>query len=292
MILCFDIGGTTIKPAEATSIDDLRPAPRIPTPPDLPGFIAALRGVIASATTPPKALAFSIAGTLDDAGHATVANIPYLTGLPLRVVLERELSLPVTLANDADCFAMAEAVAGAGQGHAVVLGIILGTGIGGGVIVRGQPVHGAGEWGHGPLPMPVVDGMALPSLRCGCGQTGCTETLGSARGMERLHRHLHGVGTTSEAITAAWQAGDVQASRTITAWLDVVAGPLGVIANLLGPGVIVAGGGLSACRPLIASLDAAVRTRILRRMHGPLIVPASIRTEPGLVGAAALAFRA
>ncbi|WP_128255344.1 ROK family protein [Falsirhodobacter deserti] len=287
MILCFDIGGTAIKVAEVTGPQGPGMPYRLPTPThDFAAFVAAMRKAVAAASQPPRILAISIAGAVDKAGLATVANIPCLTGRPLAQDLQAALGLPVVLANDADCFAMAEAVQGAGRGHDVVLGIILGTGVGGGVVAGGRLIAAAGEWGHGPVLAHRAD---VPVLRCGCGQTGCLDTLGGARGMEHLHRHLHGAGADSRAIVSGWQAGDPASAATVRLWCDVLAGPLAMVANLLTPGVIAAGGGLASSAPLVAMLDGAVRQRILRRMDGPLVVPATAGEEPGLIGAAALA---
>ena len=201
MILCFDIGGTAIKIAHAYARDDIRPMGRVPTPAtDYAAFVAALRTAIAKAPVQPERAAFSIAGVIDpDSGLATVANIPCLTGRRLQADLEADLHLPVDLANDADCFALAEAAIGAGRGYDVVFGIILGTGVGGGVVVRGDLINAgggfAGEWGHGPIAQRVLGDpeLTLPAFPCGCGQIGCLDAVCSARGMERLHQHLHGV---------------------------------------------------------------------------------------------------
>ncbi|MDB6452882.1 ROK family protein [Falsirhodobacter sp. 20TX0035] len=288
VILCFDIGGTAIKVAEAAG-GAVRPAGRVPTPAgDFAAFVRALQGIVAGASVRPEVLAFSIAGVVDETGIATVANIPCLTGRAVVRDLEAALGLPVVLANDADCFAMAEAVEGAGRGHEVVFGVILGTGVGGGIVVRGGLInaHGgfAGEWGHGP----VLSGAALPVVRCGCGQVGCLDTLCSARGMERLHRHLWGRDAEAPALVAGWEAGEPEAARTVALWLEVLAGPLAMVVNLLGPGIVPVGGGLSNSAPLVAALDEAVRARCLRRFDRPLVVPALCRIEPGLIGAAAL----
>jgi N-acetylglucosamine kinase len=296
MILCFDIGGTAIKIAHAYARDDIRPMGRVPTPAnDYAGFVAALRSAIASAPMRPERAAFSIAGVVDpDTGLATVANIPCLTGRRLQADLEADLRLPVDLANDADCFALAEAAVGAGRGHDVVFGIILGTGVGGGVVVRGELINAgggfAGEWGHGPVAQRMLGDpeVQLPAFACGCGQIGCLDAVCSARGMERLHLHLHGAVAESTAIVAGWQAGDAAAGRTIAIWLELLSGPLAMVENMLGADIMAAGGGLANAQDLIAALDQAVRAKILRKFDRPLIVPAQCAIEPGLVGAAIL----
>ncbi|MGA0540420.1 ROK family protein [Neotabrizicola sp. VNH66] len=294
MILCFDIGGTAIKTAEAFAPDDIRPKGRVPTPTDdYPAFAATLRAAIRDASQHPERVAISIAGVIDpDTGRATVANIPCLTGRPLVADLTADLGLPVDLANDADCFALAEAAVGAGRGHEVVFGIILGTGVGGGVVVRGQLINQsggfAGEWGHGPVAQRIIGETVLPAFPCGCGQVGCLDAVCSARGMERLHAHLHGAEMDSLTIVSGWEEGEPQAARTIALWVELLAGPLAVVENMLGAGIMAVGGGLSNSRALVAALDGAVRARILRRFDRPLIVPAECGIEPGLIGAAIL----
>jgi len=296
MILCFDIGGTAIKIAWAYSAEHVIPKGRIATPAnDFDGFVAVLRKAISDAPETPQAVAFSLAGVLDpDTGVANVANIPCLTGRQLQVELETLLGLPVVLANDADCFALAEATVGAGRGHDVVFGLILGTGVGGGIVVRGQLINGAGgfagELGHGPIAQRIFDDpdVTLPAFACGCGQVGCLDAICSARGLERLHEHLHGAALDSQAIVAGWEARDAQPVKTIDVWLLLLAGPLAMVENMLGAGVIAVGGGLSNATALVAALDLAVREKCLRRFGHPLVVPAQCPIEPGLVGAAIL----
>ncbi|MEO8530923.1 MAG: ROK family protein [Deltaproteobacteria bacterium] len=297
MILCFDIGGTTIKIAHAYALDDIRMMGRVATPADdYQHFVAALRHAIAQAPHRPERAAFSMAGVIDpNSGLATVANIPCLNGRHLQADLERDLGLQIDLANDADCFALAEATVGAGRGHDVVFGIILGTGVGGGVVVRGALINAgggfAGEWGHGPVAQRIVGNpeVTLPAFACGCGQIGCLDAVCSARGMERLHAFLNpGAALDSQAIVAGWEAGQPLETRTITLWLDLLAGPLAMVQNMLGAGVMAVGGGLSNSRALIAALDRRLRSHILQRLDRPLIVPAECAIEPGLVGAAIL----
>lgn len=300
MIVCFDIGGTTIKGAVASAADAVRAVPRIPTPrDDFAAFTGALRSVIDSAGGRPDCVSLSIAGVINpEDGRANVANIPCINGRPLRADLEAALGLPVIVANDADCFAMAEAGIGAGRGHRVVFGVILGSGVGGGLIVDGRLINSdggfAGEWGHAPVAATLAGNppVNLPRFRCGCGLDGCVDATASARGMEKLHRHLHDVALDSEQIVAAWQAGDAAAARTIDVLVDILASPLALVINVTGAGIVPVGGGLSNSAPLVAALDHAVRARTLRKFDRPLVVPAECRVEPGLIGAAILGLAA
>jgi fructokinase len=115
------------------------------------------------------------------------ANSTWLIGRPLKQDLEKALGRPVRLENDANCFALSEATDGAGKGAAVVFGVILGTGVGGGIVVNGKVLTGAnaiaGEWGHNPLPLPRAEDLPLPP--CYCGRAGCIETYLSGPGLAR-----------------------------------------------------------------------------------------------------------
>lgn len=297
MIVCFDIGGTAIKGAVAHGSNDIRPFPRRPTPiNDFDAFVAVLRGVIDQSGGRPACVALSITGIVDpDTRRVVVANIPCIHGRRLQEDLEAALQLPVLIANDADCFVLAEAGIGAGRGHRVVFGVILGTGVGGGLVVDGQLINAdggfAGEWGHGPVAATEAGNppVHLPRFQCGCGQKGCVDAICSARGMERLHHHLHGVMQTSEEIVSAWGDSDPLAARTIDVYVDLIASPLALVANVTGCTIMPVGGGLSNATALLAKIDQTLRARILRKFERPLLVRAECEIEPGLIGAALLA---
>jgi N-acetylglucosamine kinase len=282
MILAFDIGGSRIRGAVwgGSALHDLG---EVPTPTgDLRAFAEAIRSF---AVRNVKGIAISIAGVVDPStGVGKVANIPSIDGLALGPELERATGLPVMVLNDADCFALAEATQGAGRGHGTVFGVILGTGVGGGLVIGGRVVTGAGgyagEWGHGPV---IRGEYAFP---CGCGQTGCVDTVGGARGLERLHRARTTEMETAEDIVAAWTAGEAPAGETMALWRDLVAGPLAMVMNVVGADVVPVGGGLSRAAGLVRYLDEAVRVRILRRTTGPLLLPAECGPDAGLLGAA------
>jgi N-acetylglucosamine kinase len=282
MILCFDIGGSRIKAGLAVGAT-VTPLGDTPTPLHDPGtFLAALAGFQRQGL---KGVAISIAGVVDpETGIGTVANIPCINGLALAPALQARLSLPVLVLNDADCFALAEARQGAGREHRTVFGVILGSGVGGGLVIDGRLVTGAGgyagEWGHGPV---IRGEFAFP---CGCGQVGCVDTVGGARGLERLWRATGRAAQGSVEILARWQAGDPDALPVIDLWEELVAGPLAMVLNVTGAGIVPVGGGLANVPALIARLDGAVRARVLRQSAAPLVVPAGCAVEPGLIGAA------
>ena len=129
---------------------------------------------------------------------------------------------------------------------------------------------------------------AIPRFACGCGQTGCLDAIGGARGLERVHAALHPGASPldSRQIIDAWQDGDTNAARTIDCFVDILSGPLAMLVNTIGASVLPVGGGLSNSAPLIAMLDQAVRARILRKTDAAIIVQGQSGAEPGLIGAA------
>lgn len=273
MLIAFDIGGSRIKAAGVTA-GGITALGEVATPSaDFDGFIAALRGFLPGA----GAVSISIAGVVEpETGRLNVANIPCLNGRQVAGDLSAALGLPVRVLNDADCFALAEARRGAGRGHRNVFGIILGTGVGGGLVIDGRLVSGAGgfagEWGHGPV-------VCHPVLPCGCGQLGCLDTVGGARGIERLHLALSGEALDSREIVTG-------RPKTVARWLEIVSGPLALVLNVVGASVVPVGGGLGNDHALVAMLDRAVRARVLRRTDAPIVVPAECGADAGLIGAA------
>lgn len=275
MILAFDIGGSRIKAARGGKILGEAPTPVS----DFAAFVAALKGFLRGDE---RGIAIAVAGIVDAAtGRARTANIPCLDGGTLQEDLSRALGLPVVVLNDADCFALAEMAQGAARGHRNVFAVILGSGVGGALIVDGRLVEGpggvAGEWGHGPI-------CRDPAFACGCGQVGCLDTVGSARGLERLHQHLTGEVVGSVEIIRRWRAG--QPAPAVGLWLELVGGALAMVVNTVGAGIVPVAGGLSNDAALIAALDRAVRSRILRKTDRPLVVVATTGADAGLIGAA------
>ncbi|HEV7318006.1 MAG TPA: ROK family protein [Ensifer sp.] len=296
MIVCFDIGGSAIKGAIVHSRERIFPLPRRATPlTNFSQFVEVLESVLDEAGGHPDCVAISITGVIDpETRRIKCANIPCIDGRELVAELEAALHLPVRIANDADCFALAEAGAGAGRGHRIVFGAILGTGVGGGLVIDGQLINAdggfAGEWGHGPAIAAEAGNppIAIPPYDCGCGQRRCVDTVGGARGLERLHQTAHGKTLSSHEIIEAWQAGDAEAKRTVELLVDLVSSPLALVINITGATIVPVGGGLSNSDELLAEIDKTVRSRVLRQFNRPLVVRGECRVEPGLIGAALL----
>ncbi|QGZ59085.1 ROK family protein [Paraburkholderia acidiphila] len=301
-VFVADIGGSYIRLGVSERPGSVRLLDSMPTPVDSwEAFGAALQSLaerhIGESRSP---LAISMAGAIDPAsGVICSSNVPCVSGRVLGAELTSRLQRRVRIANDADCLALAEAVEGAGAGHDVVFCVVLGSGVGGALVVGGRVAGGAsgisGEWGHG-LPVSThVDfngtGHAEPvsALRCGCGRMGCVDTIGGARGLERLNALLNGEQQDSHALLDDWQQGSARAQRTVCAWLALVSEPLAAVINITGASVVPACGGLSNVSPLIEALDAAVRKRTLREFRERVVVPGRFRHDGGLIGAAILA---
>ncbi|HEX9858987.1 MAG TPA: ROK family protein, partial [Paracoccaceae bacterium] len=237
MLAAFDIGGSRIRAGASASpaLEQVTVLGDASTPgADFAAFVAVLAGFVEGRGA--RGVAISIAGCVDpETGLLKCANIPCVDGREIAAELARALGVPVWVFNDADCFALAEAGSGAAVGHRTVFGIILGTGVGGGLVIDGRIVTGAGgfagEWGHGPVLNRLPLGRDVPHFACGCGQMGCVDTIGGARGLERLHRHLSGQDLDSIALLQAWQAGDAMAAETLEVWLELVSGPLAMVLN-------------------------------------------------------------
>jgi fructokinase len=215
------------------------------------------------------------------------SNTTCLNGRPLLADLEAALPVAVRLENDANCFALAEAGLGAGRGHALVFGVILGTGVGGGIVHRGVlwsgPQRIAGEWGHHRIDP------AGPA--CYCGQRGCVETLLSGPALERAHREAGGPECGAAAVVARADAGDAVASRVLERYLDTFGRALANLINVLDPDAVVLGGGLSGIDALYdRGRDAVARYVFSDELRTPILRPA-LGDSAGVIGAALLEAR-
>jgi fructokinase len=226
-----------------------------------------------------------IPGSMSPAtGLVKNANSTWLIGKPFDRDLESLLGRPVRLANDADCFALSEATDGAGAGADTVFGVILGTGVGGGLVVHGRLVAGpnavAGEWGHNPLPWPGDDERPGPS--CYCGRSGCVETYLSGPGLERDH----GQGLRVPAIHQLAEAGDHGAEAALSRYEDRLARALAVVINILDPHAIVLGGGVGNLARLYANVPTRWGAYVFSDSVATRLVPPEHGDSSGVRGAA------
>ena len=212
-------------------------------------------------------------------GRMKNCNSVWLNGRPLGPDLEAALGRPVRMANDANCFALSEATDGAAAGAAIVFGVILGTGVGGGIVVDGHALEGAnaiaGEWGHNPLPWPRDD--ERPGRACYCGRAGCIETFLSGPGLVADHARLTAERLDAIEIVQRAASGDAAAAVTLARYSDRLARALAHVINILDPDVIVLGGGVSNIDALYDEVPRvwsryvfsdAVATRLVRNRHG------------------------
>jgi fructokinase len=284
MRIGVDLGGTKI---EAVALDDsgaVQLRRRVATPAgDYDGTLGAIRDLVTAFEAELQVSATVGIGTpgaiSPRTGLMKNANSTILNGRPLDRDLARVLGREVRLENDANCFALSESVDGAGRGQRVVFGVILGTGVGGGVVVDGRPVSGrnriAGEWGHNPLPWPAPD--ELPGPACYCGRQGCLETWLSGAGMVRTYRALTGRTAPAPEVFAAAVAGEAAALDAVDRYTDRLARGLASVVDILDPDAIVLGGGLSNAAPIYEDLSAKIAryafsdgidTPVLQAVHG------------------------
>jgi fructokinase len=224
------------------------------------------------------------------------ANSTILIGKPLERDLHARLQRPLRLANDANCFALSEAVDGAGAGARCVFGVILGTGVGGGIVVRGEPLVGAnaiaGEWGHNPLPWPQAG--EAPGPACYCGKRGCLETFLSGPGLARDYAAARsaapGVSARAEVpahdIAAAAAAGEPTARAALERYTSRLARGLASVIDVLDPDVVVLGGGLSNLAGLPHAVSAALPAFVFSDTLATQVVRAAHGDSSGVRGAA------
>jgi fructokinase len=225
---------------------------RDPTPRgDYPAIVAAIARLVGEAERAlgrRGSVGIGIPGTISPAtGLVKNANTTELIGHALDRDIAAATGRDVRLANDADCFALSEAVDGAGRGARSVFGVIVGTGVGGGLVFEGRLIGGpnsiAGEWGHNPLPWPRDD--ERPGPRCYCGKHGCVETFLSGPGFARDHAAHGGGDLTAARIAAAAAAGDPAARASLERYAQRLARALATVVNVFDPEVVVLGGGMS-----------------------------------------------
>lgn len=279
-----DLGGTKIEAIALDRIGEILARRRIATPQDDYGAI--VRAI--AALVHDLELETDRRGTVGVGGPGSISthtglvkgsNTAVVNGKPLDADLAQALGRPVRVENDANCFALSEAVDGAGRGARVVFGVILGTGVGGGIVVDGRIHAGrnrvAGEWGHTPLPW-MTPG-EYPGRRCFCGHDGCIETFLSGPGMAQDYLARTGARVRGVEIVARADRGEAAALATLEAYRDRLARALAIVVDILDPDVVVLGGGVSNVGRIYEGLTErvaahaftdALDTKILRNVHG------------------------
>jgi fructokinase len=254
------------------------------TPRNYPGTLDAITGMVAELeeeTGRTGSVGVGIPGVVSHAtGLVKNANSTWLIGRPLAADLEARLGRPVRTANDANCFTLSEAIDGAGQRFEMVFGVILGTGVGGGIALRRQIHEGpnqiAGEWGHNPLPW-MSDEERASALECYCGKFGCVETFLSGPGFEADYAGASGRRRSGPEIVSAASRGEAEAVGSLERYHDRLTRALAGVINLLDPDVVVLGGGMSNLPHLVEAVvpglqrhvfSDTVRTTIALNAHG------------------------
>jgi predicted NBD/HSP70 family sugar kinase len=288
----IDLGGTKIEAQvfapDWTCVD----RQRIDTPRDYPALVAAMAaqiGWITDRAGHAVPVGIAAAGLVNPrTGHAFTANL-CATGHPFPADIATAAGRPVTYVNDCRALTLSEAVFGAARGLSPVAGLILGTGIGGGVAVDGRLVPGpamvGGEFGHFAAPAHLVAAHDLPVVRCGCGRMGCTETYVAGPGLSRLARHLTGRDLTPPEI-AAGKDHDPDLARVWALWCDLAAELLMTLTFVIDPAAIVLGGGLSKVPGITRDLSAALTRAQLPGFAIPRVLLAEAGDASGARGAA------
>ncbi|MDQ8162918.1 MAG: ROK family protein [Gemmatimonadota bacterium] len=283
MQIGIDLGGTKIEGIALGTDGRELARERVATPRDYARTvhdIAALVERLEARTGQRGTVGVGIPGAVvPTTGLVKNANSVWLIGQPLGDDLAARLEREVRLENDANCFALSEATDGAAAGAAVVFGVIMGTGVGGGIVVHGRCLTGrnliAGEWGHNPLPWPHPD--ERPGPACYCGKAGCIESWISGPAVAADHHRVNGGTLATPDIISAASAGDAAARATRARLVSRAARSLASVINLLDPDVIVLGGGLSNVPRLAEDITAAlpawvfsdtVDTPLVRHRHG------------------------
>ncbi|MDZ7661717.1 ROK family protein [Thiohalophilus sp.] len=293
MRIGIDLGGTKI---EGIALDDqgnelLRK--RVDTPRgDYPATLQAVTDLVhdLEAETEQRAtVGMGIPGAISPAtGRVKNANSTWLIGQPLQIDLQDKLGRELKIENDANCFITSEATDGAAAGAEIVFGVIVGTGTGGGVYVRGHSIVGrnaiAGEWGHNPLPWPKED--EYPGRDCYCGRKGCIETWLSGPGFAYDHRMSTGQDHTPNEIVKLAQEGDNFAEASLERYEERMAKSLASVINILDPDVIVLGGGMSNIQRLYDNVPKLWNPYVFSDRVDTQLVPPKHGDSSGVRGAA------
>lgn len=294
----IDLGGTKIEGVVMARDSAVLARRRVATPQgDYAATLAAVAQLVAELERDVGASGLRVGighpGALSPAsGLLKNSNSVCLNDRPLQHDLERALGRELRMANDANCLALSEAHDGAAAGAASVFAVILGTGVGGGIVVNGSLLVGAnaiaGEWGHNGLPRPRPEWNETPGPACWCGRHGCIETWLSGPALAADHARGGGDLLSGEAVVSLAETGDAQAAATLSRYEDRLARALASVVNLLDPEVIVLGGGLSRIARLYRHVPALWDEWIFSDQIATRLLPAQHGDSSGVAGAARL----
>lgn len=295
MLIGIDWGGTKIEGVALERDGRERVRLRRDTPRgDYDACIAVIRELVATLeaeTGETGSIGIGMPGSLEPVSRlGKGCSSTWVLGRPVESDLRAALGRDIRVENDADCFAVSEAVDGAGAGHNVVFAVILGSGAGAGIAIGGKPHHGpnnsGGEWGHNPLPFPDASEMA--GEPCYCGRHGCMETWVSGRAFEASYARHTGERLRAREIVEKMRAGDRLSSLVWARYVDRVARGLATVVNTLDPDVLVMGGGMSNVDELYRDLPAALASRTFSTVFHTPILKARHGDSSGVRGAARL----
>ena len=289
----IDLGGTKIEAAAVDGLGAVYARRRVATPSGnyretieaVTALVQATEQQIGEIAT----IGIGIPGAISPiTGLVKNANSTCLIGRPLRQDLEAALGRPIRLANDANCFALSEATDGAAAGLQAVFGVILGTGVGGGIALGGRILFGAnaiaGEWGHNPLPWPAPG--ETPGPACYCGRSGCIETFLSGPALAADYRRHGGRELSTNEIARLAARGDAHCGATLERYMGRLARGLAAVINLLDPDAIVLGGGLSGISALYERVPLLWGQYVFSDKVATLLLPPAHGDSSGVRGAA------
>jgi fructokinase len=290
----IDLGGTKIELCALTGGQVVH-RERVATPAaDYGAIVEAIAGLVERAE-----LALGERGSLgictpgaisSQTGRIKNSNTLALNGEALDEDLAKRLGRDVRMENDANCFALSEAIDGAATGAPVVFGVILGTGVGGGIVVNGRCLVGcnaiAGEWGH--IQLPYLEAADLPAPDCYCGRSACIETYLSGSGLRAEYVRQGGQPMAASEVARAAAEGDAVAKQALARYTQRLARGLSVVINVLDPHVIVLGGGLSLIPELYGALPEELPKYVFSDHIATRVLPAVHGDSSGVRGAALL----
>lgn len=288
----IDLGGTKIEGVVLSSDSSIEPLCRIRVPTErqhgyqhiinqIALLVEKMKAEVGSA---PSKIGFGTPGALNQKGLLKNSNTTCMNDKPLAADIADKLGIEVTLQNDANCFALTESIFGAAKGCETVFGVIMGSGVGGGIVVQGKVLRGyqsiAGEWGHNVL--------EPNGEQCYCGKRGCVEATISGPALERFHHKSTGESKHLPEIVAAAESGDPGALKTTEFLCDNFGKAIAVVINILDPECIVLGGGVSNVPALYTKGIQAARNYVFNNELATKIVKNQLGDSAGVFGAALL----